>query len=93
MHNLYFAVAPKWDLRVLGGLLMSDLATQFVTTYSVRMANGYYRVSAQYLRRVRIPFYGDIPVDVRRRLRSAFQNRDLDAANTAATIAYGLANQ
>src|SRR5206468_1362042 len=45
MHNLYYMVAPSWDLRVLGGLLMSDLAHQFIQAYSVKMASGYYRIS------------------------------------------------
>ncbi|MCV7372049.1 Eco57I restriction-modification methylase domain-containing protein [Mycolicibacterium arabiense] len=90
MHNLYYVVAPTWDLRVLGGILMSDIATQFVSTYSVRMASGYFRVSAQYLRRVRIPAYPTIPPALRRQLRTAFDARDLPAANDAANRAYDL---
>ena len=29
-HNLYFVVSDRWDLEVLGGLLLSDIANLFV---------------------------------------------------------------
>lgn len=90
-HSLYYITAPEWDLRVLGGLLMSDLANLFVEAYSVRMANGYLRVSAQYLRRVRIPHYKTIDRKTRRALASAFDARDSTSADQAAAVAYGLA--
>lgn len=89
-HSLYYITSDKWDLEVLGGLLLSDLATLFVEAYSVRMANGYMRVSAQYLRRVRVPWPEDLPDHVRDGLRDAFRKRDTAAANFHARTAYGL---
>lgn len=90
-HSLYYITSITWDLEVLGGLLMSDLATMFIEAYSVRMANGYLRVSAQYLRRVRVPHPIDLPSDVEQGLREAFRRRDVEAANRHAALAYGLA--
>jgi methylase of polypeptide subunit release factors len=90
LHNLYYVTSATWDLRVLGGLLLSDVANLFVESYSVRMANGYMRVSAQYLRRVRVPLYQDIDQGTRRALRKAFKERDVGAATLAALSAYGL---
>ena len=29
-HNLYYVISDKWDLRVLGGLLLSKVAEAFV---------------------------------------------------------------
>lgn len=90
MHNLYYITAPGWDLRVLGGLLLSDLVNLFVEAYSVRMANGYLRVSAQYLRKIHVPKFEDIADAVREELATAFLTRDVHAASTAARSAYGL---
>lgn len=88
-HSLYYITSNTWDLEVLGGLLLSDIATMFVEAYSVRMASGYLRVSAQYLRRVRVPRPQDLRGDVKYDLRSAFRRRDVNLANKAARIAYG----
>jgi adenine-specific DNA-methyltransferase len=89
-HSLYYITSDTWDLEVLGGLLLSDLATMFVEAYSVRMANGYLRVSAQYLRRVRVPRPEGLTNELNHQLRSAFRNRDIAAANRYSRAAYGL---
>jgi adenine-specific DNA-methyltransferase len=52
-HNLYVVTSEGWDLEVLGGLLLSDVANLFVGAYCVRMRGGCYRFQAQYLRRIR----------------------------------------
>ena len=54
-HNLYYVVSDKWDLEVLGGLLLSDIANLFVGAYCVKMRGGTYRFQAQYLRKIRVP--------------------------------------
>lgn len=88
MHNLYYATSTNWDLEVLGGILLSDIANAFIHAYSVRMANGYYRVSAQYLRKVRVPHYRDIDDTAREQLRQAFRKRDRTAASAVAERVY-----
>jgi hypothetical protein len=89
-HSLYYLTSTEWGLAELGGLLMSEVANLFVSAYSVRMASGYMRVSAQYLRRIRIPRKADVPQDLRDRLAKAFQNRDIKTANLLALEAYGV---
>ena len=42
-HNLYYVVSDKWDLEVLGGILLSDVANLFVGAYCVKMRGGTYR--------------------------------------------------
>ncbi len=59
-HNLYFVVSDQWDLEVLGGLLLSDVANLFVGAYCVKMRGGCYRFQAQYVRRIRVPDRVDI---------------------------------
>jgi adenine-specific DNA-methyltransferase len=89
-HNLYYVVSSTWDLRVLGGILLSELAQFFVECYAVRMQGGYLRFQAQYLRRIRVPQPKTIHPKLAQALSKAFDNRDLDAANQAAFAAYGI---
>lgn len=90
-HSLYYLTSTTWDLEALGGLLMSDIANLFVSAYSVRMANGYMRVSAQYLRRVRIPSSADVPEELKAQLRAAFCARDWVMASQVALRVYEIA--
>ena len=89
-HNFYWMISDVWDLRVLGGLLLSDVAQSFVEAYCVRMRGGTLRLQAQYLRTIRLPHADTIPASVADVLRSAFTNRDRAAASEAARVAYGL---
>jgi len=89
-HNLYFVVSEAWDLEVLGGLLLSDVANAVIGSYCVKMRGGYYRFQAQYLRRLRAPNPGDIDSGLRRDLASAFRQRDRRAATELAMRVYGL---
>ncbi len=89
-HNLYFVVSDNWDLEVLGGLLLSDVANLFVGAHCVKMRGGTYRFQAQYLRKIRVPDPTTIPVDASDQLRSAFKQRDASAATAAAWPLYGL---
>ena len=74
-HNLYFVVSHQWDLEVLGGLLLSDVANLFVGAYCVRMRGGCYRFQAQYVRRIRVPAPESMGMPDRRALASAFSAR------------------
>ncbi|MEU8838275.1 Eco57I restriction-modification methylase domain-containing protein [Streptomyces roseus] len=89
-HNLYFIVSDSWDMRVLGGILLSRVAEAFVEAYAVKMRGGTLRFQAQYLRRIRVPSPADISPEDRAALASAFDDRDVDAATTAALRVYGL---
>jgi len=89
-HNLYYVVSEGWDLEVLGGLLLSDVANLFVGAYCVKMRGGTYRFQAQYLRKIRVPNPNEIPVSARESLRSAFRARDRAAASAAAWPLYGV---
>lgn len=89
-HNLYFVVSEQWDLEVLGGLLLSDVANLFVGAYCVRMRGGCFRFQAQYLRRIRVPAIDTLRVSHRRVLARAFRDRDVAAATAVAMQVYGL---
>ncbi len=89
-HNLYFVVSKAWDLEVLGGLLLSDIANLFVGAYCVKMRGGCYRFQAQYVRRIRVPDIDSVPHSAAQRLARAFRERDRDAASAVAATVYGL---
>jgi hypothetical protein len=89
-HNLYFIVSEAWDMRVLGGLLLSRVAHAFVEAYAVRMRGGTLRFQAQYLRRIRVPAPDAMNERDKAALADAFDRRDVEAATEAALRAYGL---
>jgi len=89
-HNLYYVVSDTWDMRVLGGLLLSRVAQAFIEAYAVKMRGGTLRFQAQYLRRIRVPRQSDLTEADRRQLADAFERRDVDAATRTALSFYGL---
>ncbi len=89
-HNLYYVVSDKWDLEVLGGLLLSDIANLFVGAYCVKMRGGTYRFQAQYLRKIRVPAPDSIDATAASALAEAFQSRDRTAATDTAATLYGI---
>lgn len=89
-HNLYYIVSGSWDLRVLGGILLSRVSQAFVEAYAVRMRGGTLRFQDQYLRRIRVPRPGDISEEHRRALSQAFMERDVSTATEVAILVYGI---
>ena len=70
-HNLYYITSEQWDLQALRVVLLSGIARLFIEAYSTRMHGNCLRFQAQYLRRIRIPFWKDIPKEVQSALRKA----------------------
>jgi hypothetical protein len=89
-HNLYFIESDRWDLEVLGGLLISAFGQFFVESYGVRMRGGYWRFQAQYLRRIRVPDPKSISKAHARELAEAFRQRDRKRATLMALELYGI---
>jgi hypothetical protein len=89
-HNLYYIVSDTWNLRALQAVLLSSVAKLFVATYSTKMRGSYMRFQAQYLRRIRIPFWQDVSENLWRELVRAANIRDIDACNRAVFRLYKL---
>lgn len=89
-HNLYFVVSDKWELRALQAVLLSSLTRLFISTYSTKMRGGFLRFQAQYLRRIRLPQWEDVPRAMRARLVKAAQALDVSACDAATFELYGL---
>ncbi|TVQ11759.1 MAG: modification methylase PaeR7I [Leptolyngbya sp. DLM2.Bin27] len=92
-HNLYYVTSNDWDLRALQAVLLSAVTRLFVATYSTKMRGGFLRFQAQYLRRIRIPRWADVPEPLRRELAEAAIKRDMQACNQAVFKLYGLSHE
>lgn len=92
-HNLYYVTSDDWDLRALQAVLLSAVSRLFVATYSTKMRGGFLRFQAQYLRRIRIPRWADVPEPLRRELAEAAIKRDVQACNRAVFRLYGLSHE
>ena len=92
-HNLYFIQSNQWDLEVLGGILLSEVAHFFVESYGVQMRGGYLRFQAQYLRRIRVPNPALISPRQSNELRKSFVDRDRSRANQIAAELYCLSSE
>jgi hypothetical protein len=92
-HNLYYVTSVDWDLRALQAVLLSAVTRLFVATYSTKMRGGFLRFQAQYLRRIRIPRWADVPGPLRRELTEAALKRDVQACNRAVFKLYGLSHE
>lgn len=89
-HNLYFVVSEEWDLHALQAVLMSHVVKHFVAAYATTMRGGFLRFQAQYLRRIRLPYWSEVPQKLRKKLIAAALHLDLAACDQAACELYGL---
>jgi hypothetical protein len=89
-HNLYFITSETWDLKVIQAVLLSGIARLFVAVYSTRMHGGFLRFQAQYLRRIRVPHWRDVPDGIKQALIDASKRGDRAACNNAVFKLYGL---
>jgi hypothetical protein len=89
-HNLYFVTSTTWDLQTLQAVLLSSVTRLFIASYSTKMRGDFLRFQAQYLRRIRLPQWDQVPLSLRAELRAAAQGLDIPACNRAVFKLYGL---
>jgi len=89
-HNLYFVTSESWDLRALQTVLRSSITLMTVATYCTRMAGGFLRFQAQYLRRIRLPRWQQVAPGMRRRLVAVAGERDQTLVDAPVFELYGL---
>jgi hypothetical protein len=89
-HNLYYITSSEWDLKALQAVLRSGIARLFVGVYSTQMRGGYLRYQAQYLRRIRLPRWNDVPAKLREQLKEAARRGDTDECSRLIFELYGL---
>jgi hypothetical protein len=89
-HNLYWVTSAEWGLEELQAMLRSSVSKLIVGTYCVKMANGYMRFQAQYIRRIRLPAWPNVSEGERQALREAARTLDQAAIDDAAARVYKL---
>lgn len=89
-HNLYFITSDEWDIHALQAVMCSGVARLFVALYSTKMRGGYLRFQAQYLRKIRLPLWRDVPPAIRQSLAQASAANDDHARNAAVAALYRL---
>lgn len=92
-HNLYYVVSETWDLRALQTVLRSSVTLMTVATYCTRMAGGFLRFQAQYLRRIRVPAWQQIDSAMRERLVAACLSHSQEEVDEPVFVLYGLSEQ
>lgn len=91
-HNLYFVTSSTWDVRALQTVMKSGIARLFVSLYSTKMRGGFLRFQAQYLRRICLPSWDSVSVELRATLRALSETDDPVARNAAVAELYGLSS-
>ncbi|SLK04342.1 TaqI-like C-terminal specificity domain-containing protein [Enterobacter sp. NFR05] len=92
-HNLYYITSTKWDLRALQAILLSSVSRLFIATYSTKMRGGYLRFQAQYLRRIRLPQWEEVPFSLQQELIEAAIKHDINACNQLTFKIYNLSSE
>jgi hypothetical protein len=91
-HNLYFITSDEWDLHALQTVLRSSLTLMVVATYCTRMAGGFLRFQAQYLRRIRLPHWRHVDQRLRERLSAAAMTKIQHEVDSPVFELYGLSD-
>lgn len=92
-HNLYYITSEAWDLRALQAIMLSAVTRLFIATYSTKMHGGCFRFQAQYLRRIRIPLWKNVPKSLRDELVEAATTLDVQACNGVTFKLYNLSHE
>lgn len=92
-HNLYYITSSEWDLGALQAVLRSGIARLFVGVYSTQMRGGYLRYQAQYLRRIRLPRWAEVPDDLKERLKTAGRRGNPEELNQLVFQLYKLSDE
>lgn len=82
-HNLYVVTSKTWDLKALQAVLRSSIALMFVAAYCVRMAGGFLRFQAQYLRRIRLPLWSSLSSNEKEALLNVSDEKCQNALDSA----------
>jgi len=89
-HNLYYITSDVWDLRALQTVLRSSITVMTVAAYCTRMAGGFLRFQAQYLRRIRLPQWGQVSEALRMALIAAASAQDQAVIDAPVFALYGV---
>jgi hypothetical protein len=82
--------STEWNLRALQAVLRSSVTVLLVATYCARMSGGFLRFQAQYLRRIHIPRWPEVPPALRDELAQVACAKDQRLIDEPVFRLYGL---
>lgn len=89
-HNLYYITSEQWDLEALQAVLRSSLTRMTVAAYCTKMSGGFLRFQAQYLRRIRLPRWDEVSLELRDQLVRVANSREQEEVDSPVFELYGL---
>ena len=87
---MYYICSERWNLRALEAVLMSGIGQFFVQTYSTKIAGGNLRFQAQHLRRIRLPEWENVSIELQNKLINAGVNQNINQAKELVCKLYNL---
>lgn len=89
-NSIYYIISKDWNLRALQAILISGIGQLFVEAYTTKISGGNLRFQAQHLRRIRIPLWENIPLDLKAKLEKAGRDIDVTTAKKLVCNIYKL---
>lgn len=89
-NSMYYICSERWNLRALEAVLMSGIGQFFVQTYSTKIAGGNLRFQAQHLRRIRLPEWENVSIELQNKLINAGVNQNINQAKELVCKLYNL---
>jgi hypothetical protein len=89
-HNLYYITSEQWDLGALQAVLRSSLTRMIVAAYCTKMSRGFLRFQAQYLRRIRLPRWDEISLELRDQLIRVARSNEQNEVDSPVFELYGM---
>ncbi|PCI29673.1 MAG: hypothetical protein COB67_03450 [SAR324 cluster bacterium] len=89
-NSIYYIISKKWDIFALRAVLLSGMSQLFVKAYTTKIANGYFRFQAQYLRKIRIPEWDAVNKEIKAGLIKAGRESDFDSCTYYVSLLYEL---
>lgn len=87
-NSIYYICSRSWNLRALQAVLISGIGQLFVNTYSTKISGGNLRFQSQHLRRIRLPFWDDLPTELQRSLVDAGIANNVSMAKELIAVLY-----
>ncbi|MGH1461982.1 MAG: Eco57I restriction-modification methylase domain-containing protein [Neptuniibacter sp.] len=89
-NSIYYICSDKWNLHALRVVLLSNVTKLFISIYSTKIANGYFRFQAQHLRKLRLPYWEELDNDLQNRLICAGKSNDTNSFTDLTCEVYDL---
>lgn len=89
-NSIYYICSDTWDLHALRVVLLSNVTKMLISAYSTKIAKGYLRFQAQHLRKIRIPVWDSVELQLQNKMISAGKNNKFDVFDVLTCEMYNL---